>query len=69
MLTASVYGSSGPRPLRHKKLVIVIILDKLAFANKEADSLIWSLKGRKDRGDHHQTAALMKHFITDTFLG
>ena len=37
--------------VRHKKLFIVIILDKLAFANKEAGFQIWSLKGRMDR-DH-----------------
>ena len=30
----------------HKNLVIVIILDKLAFANKEGDFQIWSPKGR-----------------------
>ena len=35
-----------------KKPAIVIIVDKLAFANKEGDLQIWSLKGREDR-DHH----------------
>ena len=33
--------------------VKAIIADKLAFANKEADWQIWSLKGRRDRGDDH----------------
>ena len=36
-----------------KKLVKVIIADKLAFANKEADPQIWSLKGHRGPCDHH----------------
>ena len=46
-----------------KRLVIVIILDKLAFANKEADFLIWSLKGRGSADDQ-----VMKYFYVAASL-
>ena len=48
-VTSQLCGSC----LSLKKLVKVIIADKLAFANKEADRQIWSLKGHRDRGDQH----------------
>ena len=49
---------ASPRLDHHKNDVMLIILDKWAFANKEASFLIWSLKGHWDRDDDHQTNIL-----------